>query len=252
MEIYLACAGSEQNERMDKLKQDVYMALGITLTARQLAALDCYERELLDWNSRFNLTAIRESEGIRTKHFLDSLSCLLAFRDNPPSRLIDIGTGAGFPGIPLKIILSAMQLTLVESVGKKADFCRHIVTRLNLEHVEVLQDRAEELGRNPKYREKYDWAVARAVANMPTLVEYLLPLARIGGSILMQKGETGPAEAQSAEHATRLLGGHLRQVRKVNLPGIAEDRYLIIVDKVAATPPHYPRRVGIPAKTPLK
>jgi 16S rRNA (guanine527-N7)-methyltransferase len=236
---------------MDKLKQDVQSLLGLSLTQRQIVALETFERELLEWNSRFNLTAIRDSEGIRAKHFLDSLSCLLILRDNPPTRMVDIGTGAGFPGIPLKIILPNMYLTLVESVGKKAGFCKHIVTTLGLEHVEVLQDRAEELGHNFKHREKYDWALARAVANMPTLVEYLLPLVRVGGAILMQKGESGPAETQSAERATHLLGGRLRQVRKVNLPGIAEDRYFIVVDKVATTPPQYPRRVGVPAKTPL-
>jgi 16S rRNA (guanine527-N7)-methyltransferase len=236
---------------MEKLKQDVKSLLGITLTPRQVAALERYEQELLEWNARFNLTAIRDVEGIRTKHFLDSLSCLLVFRDKPPARLIDIGTGAGFPGIPLKIMLPNLQLTLVESVGKKSDFCCHIVKILNLDRVEVLQARAEEIGQNPKYREQYDWAAARAVANMPTLVEYLLPLVKVGGSALFQKGENGPAEAQSSEKAVRLLGGHLRKLNPITLPGVAEERYLIVVDKIAAAPPQYPRRVGIPLKTPL-
>jgi 16S rRNA (guanine527-N7)-methyltransferase len=236
---------------MEKLKQDIQNVIGIKLTTRQVAALEKYELELLSWNEKFNLTAIRDVEGIRAKHFLDSLTCLLAFRDNPPNRLIDIGTGAGFPGIPLKIVLPNLQLSLVESVGKKADFCRHIVQTLGLEKVDVLQSRAEELGQIPAHREKYDWAVARAVAGLPALVEYLLPLVRIGGSVLAQKGESGPAEAQSSERAMRLLGGHLRQVRQLALPGIVEDRYLIIIDKVAATPRQYPRRPGVPAKTPL-
>jgi 16S rRNA (guanine527-N7)-methyltransferase len=236
---------------MDKLKQDVKQLLGLTLTPRQATALERYEQELLEWNGRFNLTAIRDVEGIRTKHFLDSLSCLLVMRDKPPVRLIDIGTGAGFPGIPLKIMMPAMQLTLVESVGKKVDFCNHVVKTLGLDRVEVLLCRAEEVGQQPKYREQYDWAVARAVANMPTLVEYLLPLVKVGGAALFQKGENGPAEAQAAEKATRLLGGHLRKVNPITLPGVVEERYLIVVDKVAATPPQYPRRIGVPLKTPL-
>ncbi len=236
---------------MEKLIKDVQSTLNIRLNLRQVAALELYEQELLTWNARFNLTAIRDVEGIRSKHFLDSLSCSLVMRENPPASLIDIGTGAGFPGIPLKILYPAMRLVLVESVGKKAEFCRHIVRLLNLEKVEVLQSRAEELGQDKNHREKYDWAVARAVAKLPTLAEYLLPLVRLGGAMLAQKGESGPAEAQSADHPIHLLGGRLRQVKEIPLPGIVEDRYLIVVDKVAATPPGFPRRVGIPLKTPL-
>lgn len=236
---------------MEKFRQEVQTLLGLQLAPRQLAAFQRYEQELLEWNSRFNLTAIRDADGIRTKHFLDSLTCLLVLRDSSPRKLIDIGTGAGFPGLPLKIVLPGLQLTLVESVGKKADFCRHIVQTLGLEKVEVLQARAEELGQSLAHREKYDWAVARSVANMPVLTEYLLPLVRVGGAMLAQKGQNGPAEAQLAEKATHLLGGHLRQLKIVNLPGVAEDRYLIVIDKIAATPPKYPRRVGVPLKTPL-
>jgi 16S rRNA (guanine527-N7)-methyltransferase len=144
-----------------------------------------------------------------------------------------------------------MRLVLVESVGKKADFCRHIVKTLELERVDVLQARAEELGQLQAHREQYDWAVARAVANLPVLMEYLLPLVRIGGAILAQKGENGPSEAHSSEKAARLLGGRFRQLHQLAMPGIAEERYLIVIDKVAATPPQYPRRIGIPLKSPL-
>lgn len=236
---------------MEKLAQDTYTLLGIRLSPRQIAAFERYEAELIDWNSRHNLTAIREAEGIRTKHFLDSLTCVMAWRDNPPSSLIDIGTGAGFPGLPLKILQPSLNLALVESVGKKAEFCRHISTVLGMEKVEVLQSRAEEVGQLPKYRERYDWAVARAVASLPILAEFLLPLVKVGGAVLAQKGESGPAEAHGSERAIRLLGGRLRQLIKVDLPGVAEERYLVIIDKVAATPPNYPRRVGVPAKKPL-
>ena len=236
---------------MEKFTKDAQTLLGLRLNPRQLAAFERYEQELLSWNEKFNLTAIRDSEGVRTKHFLDSLSCLLVMRDNPPARLVDIGTGAGFPGIPLKILLPNIQLTLVESVGKKADFCRHVVEVLNLDKVEVLTCRAEEMGQDRNHRERYDWAVARAVAALPVLAEFLLPLVKIGGSILAQKGESGPAEAHLADKAIRLLGGRLRTVQKLNLPGVVEDRYLVVVDKTAATPPGYPRRVGLPAKRPI-
>lgn len=236
---------------MQKLYQDALSQFGISLSQRQLSAFLRYEEELLDWNARFNLTAIRDSESIRAKHFLDSLSCTLAWRDAPPTCLIDVGTGAGFPGIPLKILQPSLQLAMVESVGKKAEFCRHITATLSLDKVELLQSRAEEVGQMTKHRERYDWAVARAVASLPILVEFLLPLVHVGGAILAQKGESGPAEAHASDRAIRLLGGRLRQLIKVDLPGVADERYLVIIDKVAATPPNYPRRIGIPAKKPL-
>ncbi|MHB0989494.1 MAG: 16S rRNA (guanine(527)-N(7))-methyltransferase RsmG [Bellilinea sp.] len=236
---------------MEKLAQDLRSLVGIQLTMRQLAAFKKYEEVLLEWNKNINLTAIRDGEGIRNKHFLDSLTCMLAWRDRPPERLIDIGTGAGFPGIPLKIIMPRLQLTLVESVGKKLEFCRHMVDILGLENVTCLQARAEELGLAHGHREKYDWAVARAVANLPVLAEYLLPLVRVGGGMLAQKGETGPAEAHKADHAIHVLGGRIKQLIPVLLPGVTEERFLVVVDKVSATPPGYPRRVGLPAKRPI-
>ncbi len=236
---------------MEKLVQDAGTLFNLHITGRQVMLFTAFEKELLEWNQKFNLTAIRDAESIRTKHFLDSLSCVLAWKGTPPNHLIDVGTGAGFPGIPLKILYPNLKLTLVESVGKKAMFCQHVVRVLGLEHVDVIQARAEELGQDVGHREKYDWAVARAVANLNVLSEYLIPLVRVGGTMLAQKGESGPAEAQSAEKAMKLLGGKLKQLIPVNLPGVADDRYLILVDKVAATPPKYPRKPGIPAKQPL-
>jgi 16S rRNA (guanine527-N7)-methyltransferase len=236
---------------MEALVQAAQQLFGIHLSGRQVAALVTYENELLAWNQKFNLTAIRDAEGIRVKHFLDSFSCALAWKDNPPGRLIDVGTGAGFPGIPLKILYPSMQLTLVESVGKKAAFCRHAVEQLNLDTVEVITGRAEEVGQMPAQRESYDWAVARAVADLPVLAEYLLPLVRLGGKMLAQKGHSAPVEAQHAELALKLLGGQIQHLLPVTLPGVAEERYLVVVDKVAATPPQYPRKPGFPAKKPL-
>jgi 16S rRNA (guanine527-N7)-methyltransferase len=239
------------NHKMDSLINDARSLFNVHLTARQVMALVHYERELLEWNQKFNLTAIRDSESIRTKHFLDSYSCVLAWGATPPYRLVDIGTGAGFPGIPLKIIYPNTHVTLVESVGKKAMFCQHVIRVLGLEGIEVVQSRAEDFGQKPEHRESYDWAVARAVANMSILSEYLLPLLKVGGHMLAQKGESAHAEAHAAEKAMKLMGGKLKQLIPVHLPGIPEDRYLVVVDKVAATPKNYPRKAGIPAKTPL-
>lgn len=236
---------------MDSLIHDAKTIFNLHLTTRQVAALVNYERELIEWNRKFNLTAIRDVESIRSKHFLDSFSCVLAWKANPPRRLVDVGTGAGFPGIPLKIIHPTMHVTLVESVGKKAMFCQHVIQTLGLDDMEVIHARAEDAGHDPAHRETYDWAVARAVANMNILAEYLLPLVKLGGTMLAQKGESGPAEAQSAEKAMKLLGGKLKQLIPVHLPGVADDRYLVLVEKIAATPPRYPRKAGIPMKAPL-
>ena len=236
---------------MEQLIQDARALFAINLTVHQVDSLVQYEKELLKWNQKFNLTAIRDVESIRTKHFLDSFSCVLAWKASSPDRLIDVGTGAGFPGLPLRILYPNLKLTLVESVGKKAKFCQHIVDTLGLKNVAVIQARAEEVGQDSKHREKYDWAVARAVANLSALSEYLLPLVKVGGNMLAQKGERGPAEAQSAEKAIELLGGKLKQLIQVNLPGVVDERYLVVVEKVAATPPKYPRKPGLPAKQPL-
>jgi 16S rRNA (guanine527-N7)-methyltransferase len=143
-------------------------------------------------------------------------------------------------------------MTLVESIGKKMEFCRHVIQSLGLDGVDFVQDRAENLGKNVQHRERYDWAIARAVAILPVLLEYLLPFIKLGGSAIVQKGETGPAEAHSAEKALSVLGGEIKQVLPVELPRVTEPRYLIVVDKVACTPEKYPRKPGIPAKRPLK
>lgn len=236
---------------MQTLARNAQELFNLYLSPAQLAALSAYEKELLYWNERISLTAIRDSEGIRTKHFLDSFSCVLAWADAPPKTLVDVGSGAGFPGIPLKIIYPHLQLTLVESVGKKADFCQRIVDTLQLDGVRVIRTRAEKLGQDPAHRERYDWAVARAVAKLPVLSEYLLPLVKVGGTMLAQKGERGLAETQDAENALKILGGNLRQVIPVTLPGVVEERYLVLADKISRTPAAYPRREGIPAKRAL-
>ncbi len=236
---------------MKEFAQNAQNLLGLKLSAQQLSALELYEKQLLEWNDRFNLTAIHESNKIRTKHFLDSLTCLIAMRDTPVEKVIDVGTGAGFPGLPLKIIFPRMQLTLIESVGKKVNFLRHVVNTLGLEDVDILQGRVEVIGQVASHRQKYDWAIARAVAVMPVLVEYLIPLVRVGGAAIAMKGDNAPIEVQAADHAIQILGGHVRKLIPVTLPGVVDERYLVVIDKIAATPNGYPRGIGIPSKKPL-
>jgi len=228
--------------------------LGIALTRGHLSLFQTYYEELVEWNRRFNLTAITDYEAVQVRHFLDSISCLVALPQaclRAGAQVVDVGTGAGFPGVPIKIICPGVSLTLVEATRKKVAFLEHLVARLQLRGVEVIHARAEELGRQVGHRERYDLALARAVAEMPTLAEYLLPLVRVGGTALAQKGEGGPAEVHTAEEAIRILGGHVRRLVPVDLHGLAETRYLVLVDKVAATPDRYPRRPGVPAKRPL-
>jgi 16S rRNA (guanine527-N7)-methyltransferase len=236
---------------MKELVQQAQTILGLRLKPAQVNALEEYERILLEWNAHTNLTAIRLPQDIRTKHFLDSLTCLLVMRDTPMERIVDVGTGAGFPGLPLKIVCPGIKVTLFESVGKKADFCRHVVGALGLEGVEVVKERAEAAGQMRIYRERFDWAVARAVAGMPILAEYLLPFVKVGGRMLAMKGSSAPAESHAAESAMRVLGGSLRQLVPVVLPGVVEERFLVVVDKKSATPAAYPRGIGIPSKNPL-
>ncbi len=236
---------------MVDLSQDVSTLLGIQLSAEQLDAFEIYERELIEWNARFNLTSITDPQQIRIRHFLDSLSCWLAMRSAPAGRVIDLGAGAGFPGLPLKILQPQMQLTLVEATAKKAGFLEHIVQVLRLEQVTVLARRAEEVGQLPDHREAYDWAVARALAPMPVLAEYMLPVVKVGGRMLAQKGKDAKLETQLAASAFHTLGGEVAELLPVNIPHLDEERWLVTVTKTAPTPANYPRRVGIPSKRPI-
>ena len=236
---------------MENLKQDTKDLIGITLTSYQLSLLEEYEQELDKWNERYSLTAIHEPEKVRVKHFLDSFSPMLVMKSTPVKKIIDIGTGAGFPGIPLKILLPDTDVVLVDSVNKKTDFCQHIIDHLNLDGITAIHDRVENLARDVKFREQFDWAVARAVAQLATLSEYMLPFVKVGGRMLAMKGDQGPVETQKADPAISILGGEIQQVKRLTLPGVTEDRYLITIQKIATTPEKYPRRVGVPSKKPL-
>ncbi len=236
--------------------------LGIELTAEQLAAFQTYYQELIAWNKKFNLTAITDYEEVQIWHFLDSLTCLLALEDKgrgapllpsfPSVSVIDVGTGAGFPGLPLKIVRPELRLTLLEARGKKVAFLEHLVRRLGLEDVKVVKGRAEKWGRDPAHRERYDLALARALAELPILVEYALPFCRLGGLLIAQKGAGLRTEVEAAGPALDILGGALRRIIPVELPGLAQPRSLVVIEKVAPTPEKYPRRPGIPRKRPIK
>lgn len=235
---------------MDEFTRQAANLYQINLSPKQVQQLSTYEQLLLEWNRKINLTAIRDIPGIRIKHFLDSLS-LVRSLSSPPTSCIDIGTGAGFPGIPLKIVFPNMRLTLVESISKKAAFCQLAVNALSLSNVEVLTSRAEDVGHLSAHREKYDLALARAVAGMPALAEYLLPLIRLGGRMIAQKGSSAHEETQTAARAFKVLGGELESILSIELPGVSDERYLVVVKKIAATPLQYPRSVGQPTKKPL-
>jgi 16S rRNA (guanine527-N7)-methyltransferase len=228
--------------------------LGLTLTDRHLLAFETCFEALVAWNERFNLTAITDWKGVLIRHFLDSLSCLRVIPQMDlaaGARVIDVGTGAGYPGIPLKIVCPGMRLTMLEATHKKVTFLEHLIAKLGLKDVMAIHGRSEQIGQDPVYRERYDWAVARAVARMPTLAEYLLPLAKVGGAMLAQKGEDALVEVREAENAIATLGGEVRQLVAVELRGLAETRHLVVVDKIAPTPEKYPRRSGMPKKRPL-
>jgi 16S rRNA (guanine527-N7)-methyltransferase len=225
--------------------------LGLDLTPRQLEQFETYRRELLAWNERHNLTAITDPAEVERRHFLDSLSCLLAMPALGAASLVDVGAGAGFPGLPLKIVCPEIRLTLVESIGKKSAFLEHAVQALGLRGVRVLTARAEELGQDRRSRERFDWAVARAVASLGVLAEYLLPLVRPGGAMLAMKKGDLTAELNEAAQAIATLGGAPPELIPVTLPGLEDDRGLIVVRKARPTPTRYPRRTGLPARKPI-
>ena len=230
--------------------------LGIELNARQVKQFELYYQELIEWNKKINLTAITDYSSVQVKNFLDSLTVTLALPEEeverPDFNIIDIGTGAGFPGVPLKILLPQPKLVLIEPTTKKTAFLHHIIHKLELENVEVLDGRAEEAAHLPLYREQFALVFSRAVALLPTLVELTLPFCQIGGRFIAQKKGEIDQEINKAKEAIAALGGKLGQTKKIELDEFDDARYLVIIDKIYPTPNKYPRRPGLPRRRPIK
>lgn len=235
---------------MQELKQ-LASEFDIVLSDNQVAQFARYQELLLDWNQRMNLTRIVAPDEIVIRHFLDSLTCATVTGDLSGLRAIDLGTGAGFPGLPLKILYPEMQLTLADSVTKKTHFLQAVVDALGLTEVRVVAERAETLGQSAEFRAQFDWVMARAVAQLRVLAEYLLPLARVGGRVLAQKGGTAAREIAEAEQAVATLGGETPRVYQIDLPRQESPHFLVEIGKSAETPPAYPRKPGRPTKRPL-
>ncbi|MGB0389382.1 MAG: 16S rRNA (guanine(527)-N(7))-methyltransferase RsmG [Ardenticatenaceae bacterium] len=239
----------------EKLAATWLDVLGEPPTQRQVIQFARYADLLIEWNQRINLTAIIEPEEIVVKHFFDSLSLLAALDSvaSEPFRLIDVGSGAGFPGMALAIMRPTWQISLLDSTRKKVDFLRLVAHELGLlDQVTPLWGRAETLGRQASHREQYDAAAARAVASLPTLAEYCLPFVRVGGHWVAQKGPKAKEDLKHSRNAFGQLGGKLRAVEAVSVPGISNQvRNLVIVQKTKPTPRTFPRRPGTPSKRPL-
>ena len=224
--------------------------LGLELTEEQSNQFLCYQQELLDWNTRMNLTSITNPEEVMIKHFLDSLSLLLAF-DAPEARLLDIGTGAGFPGLPLKIVRPQWQMLLLEATGKKVAFLQHLIETLHFTSIAAVHGRAEELASKGEYRATFDVVTARAVASLPALLEYASPFCRVGGQIILPKKGDLAGELANGVRAAGKVGAVLKDDIAVKLPGLDDGRRLLVWEQVRKCPAQFPRSGSVMAKKPL-
>ena len=236
----------EKKEFEDRIKEYA-LEMNINISNEQIEKFYNYMQLLLDWNEKINLTAIIEPKEIILKHFIDSLTILKYIEKD--SKVIDVGTGAGFPGVPLKIMRDDIEITLLDSLNKRINFLEEVIKQLELTKIQAIHGRAEEFGK--KQRESFDIVTSRAVANLSTLSEYLVPLAKIGGKCICMKSMNIEEELNQAQKAISLLGGNVENIEKFLLPKSEIERSLIIINKVKNTPSKYPRKPGTPAKQPL-
>ena len=226
--------------------------LGNILDDIKIQKFQKYYELLVDWNEKINLTAITEKTEVATKHFLDSILITESGKFTPGAKVIDVGTGAGFPGLPLKIFDESLNVTLMDSLGKRINFLNEVKIALSLENVETIHSRAEDLGQDKNHRERYDIAVSRAVANLSTLSELCLPFVKVGGYFISLKGPNVENEISDAKKAIKLLGGEIENVVNYDIPGTDLNHNMVIIKKVSNTSTKYPRKAPKPAKEPLK
>ncbi|OOB77138.1 MAG: 16S rRNA methyltransferase G [Epulopiscium sp. Nuni2H_MBin001] len=225
--------------------------LNIMLTNKQVDQLLLYKDILIEWNKKINLTAITKEEEIITKHFLDSMTVNNAINIKNINTVIDIGTGAGFPGMVLKIVFEDLQITLVDSLKKRVVFLEEVIKELGLKNIYCVQARAEDLAQDKNYREKFDIATSRAVANLSTLSEYVLPFVKVGGYFIALKGQKLDEELKLGDKSIKLLGGEIAGVIEANVPLAELNHTILVVKKIASTNKKYPRKAGEPSKNPL-
>lgn len=224
--------------------------IDIEFNDKQLYQFYEYMNLLLEWNKKINLTAIIEVEEIILKHFIDSLTINKYIGEN--KTLVDVGTGAGFPGIPLKIYRPDLKVTLVDSLNKRINFLNEVISKLDLKDINTVHNRIEDFGKDKKYRESFDYVTARAVANLTTLSEYLIPISKVNGKCICMKGNDIEEEVNSSKNAINLLGGKINKIDYFELPNSDISRNIIVIDKIKETPNKYPRKAGLPSKEPLK
>lgn len=225
---------------------------GIILSQQQLDQYETYYQLLIEWNEKMNLTAITEKPDVYLKHFYDSVSAAFYFDFMKEINVCDVGAGAGFPSIPLKIAFPQIKVTIVDSLNKRITFLEQLAQKLGLDHTTFIHDRAETFGQNPAHREKYEVVMARAVARMSVLSELCLPLVKLGGTFIAMKGNQAGEELQIGEKAINTLGGKLESVHSFTLPVEESERNILIIKKQKQTPKQYPRKPGTPNKTPIE